>query len=91
MLTLLSFLFGLAGFAALAVALPRHHRQIWSGPPSARRGRGLRVAGWVLLGLSLPPCLAAWDMRIGMVAWCGLLTAAALMVVAWLAWRARRA
>lgn len=38
----------------------------------------LRGAGWAVLALSVWPAVALWGLAIGITAWCGLLTCAAL-------------
>lgn len=68
-----------AGFTALCLAMERHHEEVFRSrriPPNRRLV--LRVAGWGLLTASFPACIAYWGWVIGPVAWCGLLTAAAL-------------
>lgn len=69
------------GFAALALSMHKHHRDVFGAPPTHARRLPLRVAGWVLLGLSFAPCIAQAGWAIGIVLWLGLLTAAALAIV----------
>ncbi|RAI59571.1 DUF3325 domain-containing protein [Roseicella frigidaeris] len=75
--------FGLAyaGFLGLCLAMDRHHAELLRGRPAAGRRWLLRGVGWLLLGLSLLPCLALWGVGIGIVAWLGLLTVAAYSLV----------
>jgi hypothetical protein len=72
-----------AGMAALSLAMDRHYQQVAgrSEPPRPHR-MALRTAGWLLLAISLWPCIAGWGSSVGLVAWCGFLTAGALLV-AW--------
>ena len=70
-----------AGFLALALAMDRHHEQIFARRPSARTSRLLGWAGWLVLGLSLPPAVMAWGWAIGLPAWLGLLTLAAAVLL----------
>ncbi len=87
---LLSWALALAGMAALALAIDRHHGQL-----SRRRAVLLQVAGVLLLAAAVVPCVQAWGGTVGTVAWLGCLSAGALAVtwglsvsprtVAWLA------
>lgn len=89
-MTLLAICLAYAGFAALCLAMERHHREVFGSrriPP--RRRLALRLAGWVLLAASFPACVAGWGWAFGPVAWCGVLTAAALPVVLLLPYRPR--
>lgn len=85
----LAFAASVAGFAALALAMSRHHKQVWRREPSRRRQWLLRLAGWALLLASLGLCMAQAGWSGGLVGWVGLLTLAALLVTFALAWRAR--
>ena len=79
-----------AGFVALCLAMERHHEQALGQrriPPG--RQRLLAGGGWLLLAASLVPVVATLGWGLGTVAWCGLLTAAALPVVVVLSWRPR--
>jgi hypothetical protein len=78
----------MAGFAGLALATSRHHRDVFGTPPGAARRKALRLAGWGLLALSLWPCLASWG-PLGLVAWAGLLSLGAITVVLALTYRRR--
>ncbi|MGY4800558.1 DUF3325 domain-containing protein [Teichococcus aerofrigidensis] len=77
----LSFALAYAGFAGLCLAMDRHQRDLFGRRRAAGRSAGLRWAGWLLLGLSLPPCVLAAGWGIGSVLWCGLLTLAAGLLV----------
>lgn len=89
-MTILAATLAYAGFAALCLAMERHHGEVFGTrriPP--RRRIALRVVGWLLLAASLPACVAGWGWAFGTVAWCGVLTAAALLVVLLLPYRPR--
>jgi hypothetical protein len=75
------------GFAALALALNRHHQQVWRRAPSRRRQTLLRFAGWALLLAALWGCIAHAGWASGLVWWTGLLSGAALLVTLLLAYR----
>jgi len=85
----------LVGFAALALSMHRHHRDIFGKAPTVPRRLALRIAGWGLLGMSLATCIATFGWAIGLVHWTGLLTAAGMTVALLLAakparlWRPR--
>lgn len=76
--------FGLAypGFLLLSLAMDRHHRDLLSGPPGWLRRRLFRGGGWSLLSLSILPCIVLWGWSFGAVAWCGVLTLTAFVLVA---------
>lgn len=91
MTTLLAFALTLIGFAALALAMDRHHRQLWHALPAAWLRRLLRGAGTLALAAALAACVAGFGRGTGWVAWFGLLSAAAIAVVLPLAYWPRRA
>lgn len=76
MMALLAFALACTGFAALALAMDRHHRQVWQRPASGRQRVLLRVLGTVCLGASLVACIAYSGWSVGIVLWLGLLSAA---------------
>ncbi|MBL6080080.1 DUF3325 domain-containing protein [Belnapia sp. T18] len=81
-----------AGFTALCLAMERHHEQVLGRrqiPPGLRLV--LRLAGWLLLLTSPLPCLALAGWGGGSVLWCGMLTAAALLLTLLLAYVPRLA
>jgi hypothetical protein len=67
-----------AGLGGVCLSMQRHHHQVWRRESTAARSRVLRVAGWMLLALSLVACMRASSPAIGMVLWFGLLSAAAV-------------
>lgn len=87
---LLAFFFQLAGLGALSLSLDRHARDFFQRPPASRQRLGLRLAGWILLALSLPMTSTAWHDGIGLVTWFGLLTTAGLSWMAVLTYAPRR-
>ena len=89
MIALAALLLALAGFAALALSMHRHHRDLFGGPPSRWRVVALRSVGWALLGLSLAACSLESGWAVGPLLWIGLLTLAALVVVLTLTYRPR--
>lgn len=78
-----------SGLLGLCLAIDRHHVQILQGKPGWPRRQLLRLSGWTLLGVALWLCSLTWGWAIGPVAWCGLLSAAALALVFLLAYAPR--
>lgn len=76
-----------AGLALLALSLDRHHRDALGARVPASRVRMLRIAGWIVLALSLAAAVAGEGGNFGPVQWVGSLTGAALVAVALLSWR----
>lgn len=72
-----------AGLVALAMAMDRHHRQLRPSTAShtAPGTLGWKLAGWLLLALSLQLSTQNWGVGTGLVAWCGIATAAALALI----------
>ncbi len=84
MTTVACFVLSLAAFATLALAIERHHTRVFGvGVFNAWRQRWLRAGGWLLLVASAALCIGTFGVGIGLVTWCGLITAAG-MAVAWL-------
>jgi hypothetical protein len=77
-----------AAFTALALALERHHAQVFGAPAARRRERwGWRSAGVALLVAAATAAVGLDGPGVGLVLWCGALTIAGLGVSAVLAWR----
>ena len=86
---LVAFGASVAGMAALSLAMERHARQALSRPWSARARRGLRGVGAAALAFAGMQCVDTHGPGVGLVAWCGWLNAAGLIVVLLLAHRPR--
>lgn len=86
---LMALLLSLAGFVALALAMERHHRQVWQRAPSRKQCLLLRCAGVIGLGAALAACVAHAGWATGTVIWLGLMTVAALTVALVLSYRPR--
>lgn len=86
----LALLLCFGGWAGLALAMPRHARQVFGSGLAPTRQRLLRLAGVIWLGLGGWLCLAIWGWRIGLVAWFGIAGAAALVLVFLLPYIQRR-
>lgn len=73
-----------AGMAALAFAMERHYEQLTGRYEiSAAQCCLLRSVGAAALVMAIFPCVAAWGSTVGVVAWLGWISVAALAVV-WL-------
>lgn len=79
MLIVAVFCAAYAGWAALALAMDRHARDIGWTPPHRATAIALRLAGTGLLGAALIACAVRWGWAIGPVAWLGMLGAGALL------------
>jgi hypothetical protein len=86
----IAWLLALPAFAALSLAMERHHEQVCGAPVSRRSPWGWRAVGVVLLVASLAVCLHTWGTSVAIAAWLGLLTLAALPVVLVITYAARR-
>jgi len=86
-MALASMVLSFAGFAALACSMTKHHRDLFGKGPSQERERALRLAGWMLLTLSVTPAIVQSGMSIGIVLWFGILTVAAVLVALLLTYR----
>lgn len=86
-----ALLLAYAGFAALSLAMPRHHSQLRPARSLPnKRDRGLyRLAGWCALALAALASILGWGPAIGAVAYFGVLSAAALTLVLLLAYTPR--
>ncbi len=81
-----------SGFAALGLAMDRHHEDSYGrGKSPGTRRPWLRGAGTLGLLLSLAACLVLKGPTQGWVLWLGVLTAGALVVVGVLSYAPRRA
>jgi len=68
------------GFLLLGFSVKRHFRQVW--PESTDYSQWIvfnRIAGVMLLCLSLVPCAVAYGLGIGLAVWAGILVLAALL------------
>lgn len=77
-----TFLFALAGFAVLLVAMPRHQHDWLGGKLAPGAMRPLRLGGFALLALGFAAAASGLGWADGAVAWLGWLTLAAALVVA---------
>ncbi|MGG5290045.1 DUF3325 domain-containing protein [Pseudomonas shirazensis] len=76
-----SLLFAYAGMLGLCQGLERHYKQVWQRSPSPALRLILRALGWLGLLLSLLLCAQAWGWAMGAVAWFGVISLAAVLLV----------
>jgi hypothetical protein len=88
---LLALLSAHIGFGALALAMDRHHRQVFGRGPGTPLRITLRIVGASALAASFAACVAGSGWSIGAVEWFGVLSAAPLTLVLLLAYRPRSA
>lgn len=88
---LLALLLCYAGFTALCLSMPRHHDELLGHKPSTRRGQALKLAGWLLLGLSLWAAVTGNGWSLGLVDWFAVLMLSGLALVLLLPYRPRLA
>jgi len=69
-----------AGLAVLALALDRHHYQVWRRTPSPKARLLLRTFGLSSLAASLAICIEGQGTGLGILAWLGLLTITSLLI-----------
>lgn len=89
MILALALIASFYGLAALALAMSRHHEEVWRCDPSPRRRRRLRAAGCALLLGGLLLCMEQAGWASGLVWWPGLLSISALLVSLLLSFRPR--
>ncbi len=83
-LHLLVLLLGLAGFTALAMAMEKHCKHLLRRVLEPRWRLTARVVGWLLLVLALALSIHDLGASVGLVAWVGWLSVAALVLVFYL-------
>lgn len=78
MMTAALVLVSLAAFAAMALGMARHAKDVLGHAPSPTLCTALRAVGWVLLAVALALGMAGWGHTVGVVEWTAALTAVAL-------------
>lgn len=81
MMALGMLLAAVAGFAALALGMERHARNVLGVAPSRGRRAVLRLVGWLLLAVALAIGLAGWSPTVGVVEWTAALTMATVPLI----------
>lgn len=80
MIALTALVLSFTGFAAIALSMRRHHQDVLGTPPGRSRKLVLGMAGWLLLGASIWPAIAADGVSVGITFWFGVIALAALIV-----------
>jgi glucan phosphoethanolaminetransferase (alkaline phosphatase superfamily) len=80
-----------AGFTALCLSMDRHHADVLGRKPSHRLRLGLKLAGGLLLTLSLWTTVSGTGGALGLVEWFAVLMLSALLLVLLLPYRPRLA
>lgn len=88
---LLALMLCYGGFTALCLSMDRHHTELLGQKPSARRRHGMKIAGWILLALSLWAAVSKTGWSLGLVEWSAVLMLSALLLVLLLPYRPRLA
>ena len=70
----------LAGLVALALSMPKHHRDLFGKAPPRMRSLALRVGSWAALAASFATAIADQGVSVGIVLWLGMVTITALAV-----------
>ncbi|UBM26847.1 DUF3325 domain-containing protein [Pseudomonas sp. p1(2021b)] len=74
-------LWAYAGMVGLCQGLERHYKQVWGRACPSLLRRSLRGGGWAALAISLLLCAEAWGWAMGPVAWFGMISLAAVVLV----------
>lgn len=80
MLMSIAFLLALLGLLLLALAMDKHHRQVFGKTPFLKTKAVFRVTGAASLSISLVLCAQIIGWSVGAVLWFGLLNLAAIIV-----------
>lgn len=78
---LLPALLSYMGFTALCLSMPRHYGELLSGTISPARARLVKLAGWMLLTLSMWASVAADGWGFGLVQGVAVLMASVMLLV----------
>jgi hypothetical protein len=70
----------LAGFAAIALSMKKHHKAVAGVFPSPGRVRALQVGGWLALVLATAWCIFVFGVGYGLVVETALLNVAGVAV-----------
>ncbi len=76
-----AFIFALFGFAALAIAMRRHHRDLFGLEPSRQRRAALQPFGALVLAASYRHLCLVWGAVEGTIEWLCLASLAAIVLV----------
>ena len=80
LLAVFALVLATTGFAGLALAMNKHHRDVFGRMPTRGRKQLLQAISCGLLVLSLASCIGAWRISQGITGWFGLATVAVAVV-----------
>ncbi|MGE0796728.1 MAG: DUF3325 domain-containing protein [Lautropia sp.] len=76
----IAFVLSIFGNACLGAVMLRHAADVFGHDATPGQALAARLAGTALLGSALAICIVAEDVSIGIAAWLGVLTPAAMLV-----------
>ncbi|WP_419711974.1 DUF3325 domain-containing protein [Pseudomonas sp. NFX224] len=88
---LLACLLCYGGFTALCLSMDRHHAELLGRKPTRVMRRQMKLAGWLLLAVSLWAAVSTTGWALGLVEWFAVLMLSALMLVMLMPYRPRLA
>ncbi|MFU2327134.1 DUF3325 domain-containing protein [Pseudomonas sp. NFX98] len=88
---LLACLLCYAGFTALCLSMDRHHTELLGRKPTLVMRRRMKLAGWLLLAVSLWAAVSTTGWALGLVEWFAVLMLSGLSLVMLMPYRPRLA
>ncbi|MGY2188524.1 hypothetical protein D3C81_528890 [compost metagenome] len=88
---LLACLLCYGGFTALCLSMDRHHTELLGRKPTLVMRRRMKLAGWLLLALSLWAAVSTTGWALGLVEWFAVLMLSGLSLVLLMPYRPRLA
>ncbi|WP_338584804.1 DUF3325 domain-containing protein [Pseudomonas sp. MAG733B] len=88
---LLACLLCYGGFTALCLSMDRHHAELLGRKPTLVMRRRMKLAGWLLLAVSLWAAVSTTGWALGLVEWFAVLMLSALLLVMLMPYRPRLA
>jgi hypothetical protein len=86
---LLACLLCYGGFTALCLSMDRHHAELLGRKPTLVMRRRMKLAGWLLLALSLWAAVSTTGWALGLVEWFAVLMLSGLSLVMLMPYRPR--
>ncbi|WP_448106371.1 DUF3325 domain-containing protein [Pseudomonas azerbaijanoccidentalis] len=88
---LLACLLCYGGFTALCLSMDRHHAELLGRKPTLVMRRRMKLAGWLLLAVSLWAAVSTTGWALGLVEWFAVLMLSGLSLVLLMPYRPRLA
>ncbi|MNV13600.1 hypothetical protein D3C71_1042480 [compost metagenome] len=88
---LLACLLCYGGFTALCLSMDRHHTELLGRKPTLVMRRRMKLAGWLLLAVSLWAAVSTTGWALGLVEWFAVLMLSGLSLVLLMPYRPRLA